>query len=80
MVTAQGKDATGGAFNYLVNGKMFGGFAVVAYPATYGNSGIKTFIVNHDGVVYERDLGQASAAEAEKMQLFNPGEGWNKLQ
>jgi hypothetical protein len=80
MLTAQGKDAPGGAFDYMVNGKLFGGFAVVAYPASYGNSGVKTFIVNHDGIVYEKDLGPASAAEAKKMRLFNPGKGWNKSQ
>lgn len=79
MLTAQGKDAPGGAYDYLVKGAMFGGFAVVAYPATYGNSGVQTFIVNHDGVVYERDLGAATATEAAKMTLFNPGKGWSKL-
>jgi hypothetical protein len=80
MLTAQGKDAPGGAFDYLVKGKLFGGFAVVAYPASYGNSGVKTFIVNHNGIVYEKDLGPASATEAKKMKLFNPGKGWNKSQ
>ena len=57
ILTAQGKSAKGGAYSYLVKGKMVGGFAVVAYPATYAVSGVKTFIVNHDGVVYEKDLG-----------------------
>jgi hypothetical protein len=80
MLTAQGKDAPGGAFDYLVNGKMWGGFAVVAYPASYGNSGVKTFIVNHAGVVYERDFGSATASESAKMKLFNPGKGWTKSQ
>jgi hypothetical protein len=80
MLTAQGKDAPGGAFNYLVKGKLFGGFAAIAYPASYGNSGVKTFIVNHDGIVYEKDLGPATATEAKKMKLFNPGKGWNKSQ
>jgi Protein of unknown function (DUF2950) len=67
-------------FDYVVKGRMFGGFAVVAYPASYGNSGVKSFIVNHDGVVYERDFGAGSVAEATKMKRFNPGKGWNKLQ
>ena len=80
MLTAQGKDAPGGAFDYVVNGKMFGGFAVVASPASYGNSGVKTFIVNHEGVVYARDLGTASADEGAKMKLFNPSKGWIKVQ
>lgn len=78
MLTAQGKDAHEGAFDYLVNGKLFGGFAVVAYPASYGNSGVKTFIVNHEGVVYEKDLGPGTPGEAAKMKLFNPGAGWTK--
>jgi hypothetical protein len=80
MLTGQGKDAPGGAFDYLVKGRMFGGFAVVAYPASYGNSGVQTFIVNHDGVVYERDLGPGTVAEVAKMTRFNPGKGWNKVQ
>ena len=78
LLTAQGKDAPGGAYSYRVNGKLFGGFAVVAYPASYGNSGVMTFMVNHDGVVYERDLGAKSVAEAAKMTAFNPGAGWNR--
>jgi hypothetical protein len=77
MLTAQGKNAKGGAFNYLVRGKMFGGFAVLAYPASYGNSGVKTFMVNHDGVLYERDLGPSTAAQAAKIKLFDPGAGWS---
>lgn len=80
ILTGQGKDARGGAFDYLVKGKMFGGFAVLAYPSSYGNSGVKTFIVNHDGVVYEKDLGPGSAAEVAKMTRFNPGKGWTRAQ
>jgi hypothetical protein len=80
MLNAQGKNAPGGAFNYLVNGNLFGGFAVVAYPSTYGNSGVKTFIVNHAGVIYEQDLGPDSATRAGKMKLFDPGKGWMKSQ
>lgn len=79
MLTAQGSQAGGGAFSYLVNGRMFGGFAVIAYPASYGNSGVKTFIVNHDGVVYERDLGTGTVSEAGNMKLFNPDAKWKKV-
>jgi len=79
MLTGQGKDAPGGKYDYMVKGYMFGGFAVVAWPASYGNSGVKTFIVNHDGVVYEADLGPATASEAAKMTLFNPGKGWTAV-
>ena len=79
MLTAQGKAARGGAYNYLVNGKLFGGFAAVAYPATYGVSGVETYIVNHVGVVYQKDLGSASGAAAQKMKLFDPGEGWKEV-
>ena len=64
VLKAQGPDAKGGAYDYVARGKMIGGFAMVAYPATYGNSGIMTFIVNHDGAVYEKDLGPKTAAIA----------------
>jgi hypothetical protein len=80
MLTGQGKHAPGGAYDYLVNGKLFGGFGVVAYPAKYRVSGVKTFIVNHDGVVYEKDLGPATATEGAKMTRFDPGPGWVKVQ
>lgn len=79
LLTGQGKHAPGGAFSYIVNGKLFGGFAVVAWPASYGNSGVQTFIVSHDGVVYAKDLGVGSAAEAAKMKLFDPGDGWTQM-
>ena len=80
LLTAQGKDAPGGAYSYLVNGKMIGGFAIVAYPAKYGVSGIMTFLVNHDGVVYQKDLGKATESVALGMHSFNPGKGWMKAQ
>ena len=80
MLSGQGKDAPGGAFDYMVDGRMFGGFAVVAYPAKYRVSGVMTFIVNYDGVVYQKDLGAATAAEASKMTRFDPGPGWTKAQ
>ena len=80
IVTSQGKDAPGGKYDYLVKGKLFGGFAVVAYPATYGNSGVKSFIVNHDGVVYEKDLGAATATTAAAMTQYNPDKTWQKAE
>jgi hypothetical protein len=79
MLTRQGPDAPGGAYDYVVRGKMIGGFALVAYPAQYGSSGIMTFIVNHDGVVYEKDLGPNTAATAQSMTKFNPDKTWKQL-
>jgi len=58
MLKKQGKHAPGGAFDYVVKKNQIGGFAVLAYPAIYGNSGVMTFVVNHEGVVYEKDLGK----------------------
>jgi hypothetical protein len=80
MLTAQGKDAHGGAYSYLVKGKMIGGFALVAYPASYSASGVKTFIVNHEGVVYEKDLGPKTAEKAKFMKEFNPDKTWEKAE
>jgi hypothetical protein len=78
VLTRQGPSAPGGALNYVVKGKMIGGFALVAYPADYGNSGVMTFIVNHKGVVFQKDLGSETAAVARKMTSFNPDQGWEK--
>ncbi len=78
ILTAQGKDAPGGAYDYRVGDKLFGGFAIVAWPASYGNSGVKTFLVNHDGVVWEKDLGSGTAKAAAQMKLFNPDKTWAK--
>jgi hypothetical protein len=79
MLTGQGPNAPDGAYDYVVRGQMIGGFAMVAYPAQYGSSGIMTFIVNHDGVVYQKDLGPHTAATAQSMTKFNPDETWKKL-
>jgi hypothetical protein len=79
ILTAQGKDAPGGAYDYLAHGRMIGGFALVAYPAQYGASGVMTFIVNHDGVVYQKDLGPNSASIARAMKEFNPDSTWKKI-
>lgn len=79
ILTGQGPDAPGGATDYVARGHMIGGFGLVAFPANYGVSGVMTFIVNHDGVVYEKDLGPATAARAQQMKLFNPDTGWRKV-
>jgi hypothetical protein len=78
ILTGQGEHAPGGAYDYVAKGKMIGGFAVIAYPAKYGVSGVKTFMVSHDGVVYEADLGPQTARLAGKLQKFDPGSGWSK--
>ena len=80
VLTSQGKDAPGGAYSYVVDGRMIGGFALVAYPARWGASGVMTFIVNHDGVVYQRNLGKATAARALAMTSFDPDSTWAKVQ
>ena len=79
MLKKQGKNAPEGAFDYIVRGKQIGGFAAVAYPAKYGNSGVMTFIVNHDGVVYQKDLGKNTAATAKAMKAFDPDKTWKKV-
>jgi len=80
ILKGQGPDAKGGAYDYVAQGKMIGGFALVAWPATYGNSGVMTFIVNHDGVVYEKDLGTGTEAAAQKITKFNPDKSWKVVQ
>ena len=77
ILTRQGKDAPGGAYSYVINGRMIAGFAMVAFPAEYGKGGVMTFIVSHNGKVYERDLGKDSATLGAKMTTFDPGPGWN---
>jgi hypothetical protein len=79
ILTSQGKDAPGGAYDYVVNGKMIGGFALVAWPAEYGNSGLTTFIVNYEGAVYEKDLGEDTSKIASRMTSFNPDHTWKKV-
>lgn len=78
IVKGQGPDAPGGAYDYVAQGKMIGGFALVAWPASYGNSGVMTFIVSHAGVVYEKDLGPETAAIAPKVTRFNPDKTWKR--
>ena len=80
ILTAQGAAATGGAKNYVAAGEMSGGFALVAWPAQYDVTGIMTFIVNQDGVLYEKDLGPETAAAAKTMALYDPDQSWAKVQ
>ena len=80
MLNKQGKNASGGAFDYVVKGKQIAGFAVVAYPAKYGNSGVMTFIVNQDGVVYQKNLGKNSEKAAKAMKRFDPDKTWKKVE
>jgi hypothetical protein len=78
ILGSQGADAPGGAYDYLVKGKMIGGFAVLAFPARYGASGIMSFMVNHEGVVYEKNLGRNTAELAATITSFNPDASWKK--
>lgn len=79
ILLRQGPTAPGGAVDYIVKGDMIGGFAAVAYPAEYGNSGIMTFIINHEGDIYEKDLGEGTARIAPQMTTFNPDHTWKKV-
>jgi hypothetical protein len=79
ILKSQSKAAQGGAYSYMSGDKMIGGFAILAYPAKYGSSGIMTFIINHDGVVYQKDLGKNSASTASSIGTFNPDKGWVKV-
>jgi Protein of unknown function (DUF2950) len=79
ILTRQGPHAAGGTLNYIVNGKMIGGFALVAHPAEYGNSGVMTFLVNLAGAVFEKDLGPETAEIANRMTTFDPGRTWKKV-
>ena len=79
VLQSQGPAANGGAVDYMVKGKMIGGFALVAWPAEYGVSGVQTFIVNHQGIVYGKDLGTNSGALARQMTRFNPDPSWKRI-
>ncbi len=78
ILTGQGNDAPDGARDYLVKGKMIGGFAILAYPARYRASGVMSFLVNYDGVIYQKDLGKNTKIIAAAIDTFNPGSGWEK--
>src|SRR5271166_2796438 len=79
ILTKQGADAKGGAKDYVVNGKMTGGFAIVAYPEKYGDTGITTLLINQNGVMYEKNLGKDTADMAKEMTEFNPDKTWNPV-
>jgi DUF2950 family protein len=79
MLTAQSAHAPGGAYSYIANGRMIGGFAVIAWPAKYGASGYKTFMINQDQTVYEADLGPNTAAEVQEITTFDPDEDWKTV-
>jgi hypothetical protein len=79
ILTKQGPAAAGGTLDYVVGGKMIGGFGLVAYPAEYRNSGVKTFICSHSGTVYEKDLGSNTAKLAERMSAYNPDKTWTEV-
>jgi hypothetical protein len=79
IVTAQGAAATGGARDYVVNGDMSGGFALVAWPAQYDVTGVTTFVVNHDDVVYEKDLGSGTEAAVKSLTVFDPDKSWSAI-
>jgi hypothetical protein len=76
LLTSQGPHARGGAMDYVIDGRLISGFGLLAYPAEYGSSGIMTFMVNHEGTVYQKDLGQNTEQIARSISAFDPGEGW----
>ena len=78
ILTAQGRNAPGGAYDYVVDGKMIGGFALVAYPARWGASGVMTFVCNHDGIVFEKNLGRDTAKVAADMTTYDPDATWKR--
>jgi len=80
ILKAQGKHAPGGAFNYVVNGKMALGFGLLAYPAKYGSSGIMTFIVNQEGIVHQKNLGKQTAQQAAAITAYDPDQSWKKAE
>ncbi len=79
ILQSQGPAAPGGAYSYLVNGNMVSGYAVWAVPAIYGDSGIMSFMVGENGIIYEADLGEDTLARALEIETFNPDEGWARV-
>jgi hypothetical protein len=80
ILTRQGGNAPGGRYNYVINGNMIAGFALVAFPAEYGSSGVMTFVVSHHGKVYQKDLGPKTLEIAQAMQEYNPDATWTEVQ
>jgi hypothetical protein len=79
LLTSQGPSAPGGAYDYMVRKSQIGGFAVLAYPVEYGESGIMTFIMNHDGVVYQRDFGKDTKDQEQSIKSFDPDKNWTRV-
>lgn len=79
VLKGQGKHADGGTYNYVVKGEMILGFAIIAYPAEYGNSGVMTFMVNQQGIIYQKNLGKNTKRSAEAIKIFNPDKTWTKV-
>jgi hypothetical protein len=79
ILTAQGPSAPGGAYDYIVGGRMRNGFAAIAWPITYGQTGVMSFMVSHDGVVFEKDMGKNGAAAALAMKTFDPDSSWTEV-
>ena len=79
ILQAQGPHAPGGAYDYMANGSMLGGFALVAWPAQWGNSGVMTYMINQDGELYQANLGPETAAIAKTMARFDPDQRWRKV-
>ena len=76
ILTGQGSNIAGGAYDYIINGNMIGGFALVAWPVKYGETGVKTFVVNQQGIVYQADLGDDTEKLAAGIKRFNPNDNW----
>lgn len=79
ILKGQGKNIAGGQYDYVINGNMIAGYALIAWPARYGETGIKTFLVSHHGTVYQKDLGPETAKRAEQITRFNPDESWDEV-
>jgi hypothetical protein len=80
ILKEQGPNASGGAVNYIASGKMIGGFALIAWPMEYGATGIQTFIVNHQGIVYAKDLGPTTSTVAAAVTRFDPDKSWHSVE
>jgi hypothetical protein len=77
ILTSQGANIAGGAYDYVINGNMIAGFALIAWPVGYAETGVNTFLVNHQGIVYEADLGENTEATVAEIDLFDPDDSWN---
>ncbi|ABR91245.1 Uncharacterized conserved protein [Janthinobacterium sp. Marseille] len=79
ILTAQGENANGGAYSYIIKGRMVSGFALLAWPINYGQTGVKSFIISHDGKVYEKDFGPNTPALVKRIKVFDPDKSWQKV-